>query len=375
MATGGVPRTIEWVGESVRLIDQTKLPGELRYIETGDYRVVAESIRRLEVRGAPAIGVAGALGLALAGLESGASDVAGLERDVRAAGELLASTRPTAVNLRWAVDRVLERVFGRGLAVEESGTGTASHGTAGVRPQRGATADAAEARRALIREAVALMEEDRELSRSIGRHGAALLEDGDTVLTHCNAGGLATAEYGTALAVIYTAVEQGKRIKVFADETRPLLQGARLTAWELMQRDIEVTVLVDGAAASAMARGWIDKVITGADRIARNGDVANKIGTMPLAVSAARFSIPFYVAAPFSTLDPNLASGREIPIEERAPEEVAEFAGVRTAPQGVKVYNPAFDVTLAELVAAIITDAGVFRPPYGETLFARAYQQ
>ncbi len=346
MTKGEVPRTIEWLGDRVRLIDQTKLPGELSFIETRDFRVLAESIRRLEVRGAPAIGVAGALGLALAGLESDASDLEGLERHVRTAGELLAATRPTAVNLRWAVDRVLERAFAGGAGDAETG------------------------RRALIREAVALMEEDRELSRSIGRHGAALLEDGDTVLTHCNAGGLATAEYGTALAVIYTAVEQGKRIRVFADETRPLLQGARLTAWELMQRGIDVTVLVDGAAASAMARGWIDKVITGADRIARNGDVANKIGTMPLAVSAARFGIPFYVAAPFSTLDPDLASGREIPIEERAPEEVAEFAGIRTAPEGVKVYNPAFDVTPAELVAAIITDAGAFRPPYGETLFA-----
>lgn len=365
MTKGGVPRTIDWLGDSVRLIDQTKLPGELCYIETRDFRVLAESIRRLEVRGAPAIGVAGALGLALAGLESDAPYLEGLERHVRTAGELLAATRPTAVNLRWAVDRVLERVFGHGLDGGKSGSG--AQDAAGTRDKGGA----ADARQALICEAVALMEEDRELSRSIGRHGAPLLEDGDTVLTHCNAGGLATAEYGTALAVIYTAVEQGKRIKVFADETRPLLQGARLTAWELKERGIDVTVLVDGAAASAMARGWIDKVVTGADRIARNGDVANKIGTMPLAVSAARFGIPFYVAAPFSTLDPNLASGREIPIEERAPEEVAEFAGVRTAPEDVKVYNPAFDVTPAELVAAIITDAGIFRPPYGETLFAK----
>jgi methylthioribose-1-phosphate isomerase len=189
------------------------------------------------------------------------------------------------------------------------------------------------------------------------------------VLTHCNAGGLATAEYGTALAVIYTATDEGKKIRVFADETRPLLQGARLTAWELMQRGIEVTLLVDGAAASAMVRGWIDKVIVGADRIAANGDVANKIGTMPLALAAARFGVPFYVAAPFSTLDPSLSSGSEIPIEERSPEEVTTFGGVCTAPEGVGVYNPAFDVTPAELVCAIITDSGIFRPPYGETLF------
>ncbi|MBD3347658.1 MAG: S-methyl-5-thioribose-1-phosphate isomerase [Candidatus Eisenbacteria bacterium] len=340
------PRTIEWLGDRVRLIDQTCLPGRLVRKEITDYRELAESIRRLEVRGAPAIGVAGAMGLALAGLESEAGDFEELLRDVKEAAEHLAGTRPTAVNLRWAVDRVLRS------ATSEAG------------------GDPEALRAALVDEALALTEEDRELSRSIGRHGAALLSDGDTVLTHCNAGGLATAEYGTALAVVYAAVEDGKTISVFADETRPLLQGARLTAWELGERGIDVTLLVDSAAASAMSRGWIDKVIVGADRIAANGDVANKIGTMPLALSARRFDVPFYVAAPFSTLDAGLASGSEIPIEERSPEEVTTFGGVCTAPEGVRVYNPAFDVTPAGLVSAIITDSGVFRPPYGETLFA-----
>ena len=339
-------RTIEWLGDRVRLIDQTVLPGRFVRKEITDYRKLAESIRRLEVRGAPAIGVAGALGLALAGLESSADRFEDIRDDVAAAAEHLAATRPTAVNLKWAIDRVMER------AVRVAGE------------------DARAFREALVDEAVTLMEEDRELSRRIGRNGAELLSDGDSVLTHCNAGGLATAEYGTALAVIYAAVESGKSIRVYADETRPLLQGARLTAWELRERGIDVTLLVDGAAASAMARGLIDCVLVGADRIAANGDVANKIGTMPLAVAADRFRVPFYVAAPFSTLDPNLASGDEIPIEERSPEEVTAFGGVRTAPEGVRVYNPAFDVTPAGLVRAIVTDSGVFRPPYGDTLFA-----
>jgi methylthioribose-1-phosphate isomerase len=229
-------------------------------------------------------------------------------------------------------------------------------------------AEAEDAVRRLVEEATEICEQDRALSRRIGEHGSALLEDGDGVLTHCNAGGLATAEYGTALAVIFSAAEQGKRLRVFADETRPLLQGARLTAWELMQRDIDVTLLCDSAAASAMARGWVDKVIVGADRIAANGDVANKIGTFPLALAAREHGVPFYVAAPFSTLDSSLRDGTEIPIEERDAAEVTEIGGVRVAPKGVRVYNPAFDVTPAALVSAIITDAGVFRAPYGESL-------
>jgi methylthioribose-1-phosphate isomerase len=347
MTAGKDPKTIEWLGDRVRLIDQTKLPHELILRETRDYRELAESIRRLEVRGAPAIGVAAALGIALAGLESDASDVPGLSRDVESAAALLVSTRPTAVNLKWAVERML-----RALRSAPAGDGAA-------------------VRALLVDEAVAVLEEDRELSRRIGENGAPLLCDGDGVLTHCNAGGLATAEYGTALAVIFTAVEQGKRLRVFADETRPLLQGARLTTWELLARGIDVTLLCDSAAASAMAKGWVDKVIVGADRIAANGDVANKIGTFPLALAARRHGVPFYVAAPYSTLDLALTSGADIPIEERSPEEVTTIGGRRIAPEGVRVYNPAFDVTPAELVDAIITDVGIMRPPYGVSLAGR----
>ncbi len=340
-------RTIEWIDGRVRLVDQTRLPGELVHVETDDYRRLGESIKRLEVRGAPAIGVAGAMGVALAALESDASSPDELRSGVRQAAAHLAATRPTAVNLTWAIDRSLR-------VLED--------------PAR-STADAI--RDALVAEATAILEEDRLLCRSIGRHGAALLDDGDGVLTHCNAGGLATAEYGTALAVVYTAVEEGKRIRVFADETRPLLQGARLTAWELMQHGIDVTLLCDSAAASAMTRGWIDKVVVGADRVAGNGDVANKIGTYPVALAARRHGVPFYVAAPYSTLDASLESGDEIPIEERSAEEVTSFGGCRTAPEGVATFNPAFDVTPAELVTAIITDVGVFEPPFGETLFRK----
>ncbi len=339
--------TIEWIDGRVRLIDQTKLPHEFTHKETNDYRELAESIRRLEVRGAPAIGVAGAMGIALAALESDASDLPGLERDVREAAHHLGSTRPTAVNLAWAIERMLATL------ADPSPT------------------DADRVRDRLVEEARAIFEEDRELSRRIGANGASLLSDGDGVLTHCNAGGLATAEYGTALAVIFAAVEEGKTIRVFADETRPLLQGARLTAWELRERGIDVTLICDSAAASAMARGWVDKVIVGADRIAGNGDVANKIGTYPLALAAREHGVPFYVAAPYSTLDPSLPNGAAIPIEERSPEEVTSLGGQRIAPSGVRAWNPAFDVTPAGLVAAIITDVGVFRAPYETSLFAK----
>lgn len=347
MGTTESVKTIEWLGDAVRLIDQTRLPLELVHKETRDYRDVAESIRRLEVRGAPAIGVAAAMGIALAALEYRALDLAKFRAGVASAAGVLNSTRPTAVNLCWAVGRMLEVLIDRSVS------------------------DPEEAVRRLTAEALAIYEEDRELSRRIGEHGADLIEDGDGVLTHCNAGGLATAEYGTALAVIFAAVEQGKKIRAFADETRPLLQGARLTTWEFMRRGIDVTLLCDSAAASAMARGWVTKVIVGADRIARNGDVANKIGTFPLALAAREHGIPFYVAAPFSTLDPALRSGADIPIEERDGSEVTDIQGVRVAPPGVSVYNPAFDVTPCHLVTAIVTDAGVFRAPYEDSLFGR----
>jgi methylthioribose-1-phosphate isomerase len=337
-------RTIEWLGDRVRFVDQSKLPEELAGIETRDYRVVAGAITRLEVRGAPAIGVAAALGVALAANASGAGDMAAFERDVEAAALALESTRPTAVNLRWAVARMREA----------------------LRLSRPAGPGAA--RLALVKEAVAVLDEDRELCRSIGRNGAPLIADGDTVLTHCNAGSLATAGDGTALAVIYAAVDEGKRVRVFADETRPLLQGARLTAWELSTRGIDVTVLCDGAAASAMALGLVNKVIVGADRIAANGDVANKVGTLPLAIAAARYGIPFYVAAPYSTLDQGVETGAAIPIEQRSPDEVAVCGGRRVVPKGAGVWNPAFDVTPADLVTAVVTDRGVFRPPYRTSL-------
>jgi methylthioribose-1-phosphate isomerase len=345
MRRGTNIRTIEWLGDAVRLIDQTMLPLKLAYKETRDYRDIAESIRRLEVRGAPAIGVAAAMGIALAALEHQALGPDEFRAEVASAAESLNSTRPTAVNLGWAVARML------GVLRD---------------PDLG---DTREVVRRLSAEAIAICEEDRELSRRIGEHGAPLIDDGDGVLTHCNAGGLATAEGGTALAVIFAAVEQGKKLRVFADETRPLLQGARLTAWEFQQRGIDVTLLCDSAAASAMARGWVTKVIVGADRIARNGDVANKIGTFPLALAAREHGVPFYVAAPFSTLDPSLRTGALIPIEERDSSEVTDIQGVRVAPEGVSVYNPAFDVTPSRLVTAIITDAGVFAAPYEDTLF------
>ena len=337
-------RTIEWLGGRVRFVDQTKLPDELSLIETADYRVLASAIARLAVRGAPAIGVAGAMGVALAAAESRADSGPDLMRDVRAAAAAIASTRPTAVNLGWAVSRMLgaaERAAGRGVR---------------------------EVREALVSEAVAIQDEDRELCRRIGENGAPLIADGDAVLTHCNAGSLATAGDGTALSVVYAAVAQGKRVRVFADETRPLLQGARLTAWELRQRGIEVTVICDGAAASVLSRGLAQKVLVGADRIAANGDVANKVGTLGLAIAAARYDVPFYVAAPYSTLDPATPDGSAVPIEERPGDEVASCGGRRTVPAGVPVLNPAFDVTPAGLVGAIVTDRGVFRAPYGTSL-------
>lgn len=337
-------KTIEWLGDRVRFVDQTRLPGELAFKETGDYRVVAEAIARLEVRGAPAIGVAAALGVALAANASPAGDATALGREVETAARLLESSRPTAVNLRWAVARMRE-AFRR---AESSGP--------------------VAARAALVTEAVAVLDEDIELCRRIGRNGAPLVADGDTVLTHCNAGSLATAGDGTALAVIYSAVEEGKRVRVFADETRPLLQGARLTAWELDARGVDVTVLCDGAAASAMALGLVNKVIVGADRIALNGDVANKVGTLSVAIAAARHGIPFYVAAPYSTLDPAIETGDAIPIEQRSSDEVAVCGGRRIVPEGVRVWNPAFDVTPAGLVTAIVTDRGVFRAPYRKSL-------
>jgi methylthioribose-1-phosphate isomerase len=329
-----------WWENDLRLLDQTLLPSEERVLSLARVEDVADAIRRLAVRGAPAIGVTVAYGLVLGVRGSHSHD--DLKRRFEGAYTLLERTRPTAVNLIWALERQ-QRVFEGALA-------------------QGQSAD--EIVRALLEDAHRIREEDIEANRRLGAHGAALLNDGDRVLTHCNAGALATAGYGTALGVIRAAWEQGKRLPVWVDETRPLLQGARLTAWELQKEGIPYEIIVDGAAGALMAQGVIDAVITGADRVAANGDVANKIGTYALAVLAASHEIPFYVALPTSTIDPGISDGSTIPIEERDPSEVTNCSTASIAPEGAKAKNMAFDVTPHELVTALITEVGVLRPPY-----------
>jgi methylthioribose-1-phosphate isomerase len=333
--------TLRWVGGvdgHLVLIDQTLLPLQFVQIECRDVETLWEAIRTLRIRGAPAIGIAAAYGVCL-GLQTAAGrDETALYRRLDEVADYLASSRPTAVNLFWALKRMKD-------------------GAAGLRGS-----PPVEIAEALLAEAHAICEEDRRTCRAIGRHGAELLEDGQGVLTHCNAGGLATADYGTALAAVFTAAESGKRLHVYVDETRPLLQGARLTAWELRQRGIDMTLICDSMAAVVMRQGRVQAVITGADRIAANGDVANKIGTYGLALLAAAHQIPFYVAAPTSTFDLSLSSGEEIPIEERDPREVTHAFGRQTAPEGIGVYNPAFDVTPAGLIRAIICERGLIRP-------------
>jgi methylthioribose-1-phosphate isomerase len=326
-------RSLERVGNRLRLIDQTRLPGELVYRELDDYRQIIASIRRLEVRGAPAIGIAAAYALPIGAIQTDRFDPVSLGR---IAAELKAA-RPTAVNLAWAVDRVMNKLLSEQPTTQD------------------------DVLRVLWSEGEAIHEEDRQMCIRIGEHGAALIKDGDTILTHCNAGALATGGIGTALGVIYTCREQGKRIKVFADETRPLLQGARLTTWELMQEGIDVTLICDSMAAVLMAQQQIDHVIVGADRIARNGDTANKIGTYGLAVLGKVHEVPFYVAAPMSTFDSQIESGKEIPVEERDGTEITEGFGSRTAPDGVKTFSPAFDITPNELISCFITDSGIRR--------------
>ena len=342
-------QTIEWIGKApnarVRLIDQTELPAKEVYLERTGYRLLADDIRRLAVRGAPAIGVAGAFGVVL-GMqpEAGLPPTEFRKRLLEVCAEL-AGTRPTAVNLFWAIERmkaVVERM-----------------------PESVSSRQMLDG---LEEEAVEICEEDRRLCRAIGEFGAELIGSGSRVLTHCNAGALATAGIGTALAAVYVAGEQGKKISVFVDETRPLFQGSRLTAWELTQAGIEATLICDNMAGSVMSRGLVDLVITGADRIAANGDVANKIGTYSVACLANRHGVPFYVAAPFSTFDLSISDGSKIPIEERNSREVTSPCGVEIAPEGIKVINPAFDVTPAELVSAIITDKGIIRPPYKKNI-------
>lgn len=333
--------TMAWIGDEegyLELIDQTQLPGKLVTFECRDVENVWEAIKSLRVRGAPAIGIAAAYGVVI-GSQSVSEDATEEEFEQRVGEviEYLATSRPTAVNLFWALDR-MQRV------VDSSG------------------GSAAKVRAQLLAEATAIHDEDIAMCHAIGRYGADLLEDFSGVLTHCNAGGLATAEYGTALSMIFTAQDQGKQLHVFIDETRPLLQGSRLTAWELMQRGIDATLICDSMAAQVMREGRVRAVVTGADRIAANGDAANKIGTYSIAVLARHHGIPFYVAAPSSTFDLSLSSGEEIPIEERNSLEITHGLGRQTAPDGVHVYNPAFDVTPAEYIQAIITDRGIIRP-------------
>lgn len=329
--------TLTWEDGKVWMLDQNRLPAEEAWVSFDDYRAVAEAIRVMTVRGAPAIGVAAAFGLALAAQQA---PPARFDAALEEACHEMAATCPTAVNLFWAIERM------RGVMAATAG-----------RP-------AEQRRSALLRAAREIAEEDVAINRSLGRHGAALLRDGDTVLTHCNAGALATAGYGTALGVLRAAAEAGLRMKVYADETRPRWQGLKLTAWELMRDGFDVTVIADNAAGSLMRAGRISSVIVGADRIAANGDVANKIGTYNVAALAHHHGIPFYVAAPWSTIDAALPTGDGITIEERDGSEVTHVDGQPIGPEGVKVYNPAFDVTPAELVTAIITEGGVCRPPY-----------
>jgi methylthioribose-1-phosphate isomerase len=333
--------TIQWIDDTVVMIDQRRLPLEEKYVICRTYEEVAAAIRDMTIRGAPAIGVAAAMGVALGVLHARERD---LDRQVETVCDTLARTRPTAVNLFWAIDR-MKRLY-TSLRAEP----------------------VAEIRRRLIEEAVCVRAEDIAICRAIGRNGAALVPDQSTVLTHCNAGALATAGYGTALGVIRAAVEAGKRVDVFADETRPFLQGARLTVWELQQDKIPTTLITDNMAGHFLKSGRIGCVVVGADRIAANGDVANKIGTYSLAVLAKENRVPFFVAAPLSTLDLTLASGDLIPIEQRAADEVTHVFGQPVAPEGTTVENPAFDVTPARYVTAIITEKGVARAPYEDSL-------
>ncbi|MBI4948976.1 MAG: S-methyl-5-thioribose-1-phosphate isomerase [Deltaproteobacteria bacterium] len=337
-------RTVEWKNSSVVMIDQRILPGKEVYRTYRDYKAVAGAIKDMVVRGAPAIGVAAAMGVALGALKIKAKDYASFKKELDKVADLLASTRPTAVNLFWGIER-MKRVAGENKALP---------------------IDRLKAR--LVAEAKEIHRDDIEINRSIGRHGGRLIKNNSTVLTHCNAGALATAGYGTALGVIRGAIEAGKNVKVIADETRPFLQGARLTAWELKKDKIDVTLITDNMAGYIMKKGLIDAVVVGADRIAANGDVANKIGTYSVALLAKAHGIPFYVAAPLSTIDLKINHGDRIPIEERDEKEVTHLAGKRIAPEGVGVRNPAFDVTPNRLVAGIITEAGVAKAPYGRSI-------
>jgi len=345
--------TVEWIPESgaslvpgcVRILDQSRLPTDVVFMESVALDEIRDAIRTLKIRGAPAIGICAAMGVAAAAQQAGDTSQEIL-RVVERACERLATARPTAVNLFWALDRMKQT----------------AHENAGLAPEA--------LKECLAAEAIAIRDEDAAMCRAIGRHGAELLKDGDAVLTHCNAGGLATAEFGTALAPIYVACEEGRRIHVFVDETRPLLQGSRLTAWELRQAGVEATLICDNTAAQVMKEGRVDAVFVGADRIAANGDTANKIGTYGAAVAAKAHGVPFYVFAPTSTFDLHALTGKDIPIEERNGEEVTNSFGRQTAPDGIEVYAPAFDVTPASLITAIVCEKGILRSDFAENIAA-----
>jgi len=340
-------KTIEWTNDGVRMLDQRLLPTEETYLMLRSYDEVADAIRKMVVRGAPAIGVSAAMGIALGANQSVGTSVSDLEDDLGYICDVMSQTRPTAVNLFWAIER-MRSTFNREKAL---------------------TQDVEVLKRKLVAEALAIFNEDISSNRAIGRFGEPLIPDGATVLTHCNAGALATAgDYGTALGVIRGARDAGKRVAVIADETRPFLQGLRLTAWELAKDNIPVTVITDNMAGHVMKEGKVDAVVVGADRIAANGDTANKIGTYMVAVLAKEHNIPFYVAAPITTLDLSLGSGAEIPIEERDSTEITHIREHQLGPDGVAVHNPAFDVTPNHLITAIITDQGVARAPFQVSL-------
>lgn len=335
--------TVEWKDDAVVMIDQTKLPNKLVYVKCTDYKQVADAIKKLVVRGAPAIGVTAALGLALAAQQSKATDISELRTDLDSAFKVLRATRPTAVNLFWALERVMAKAK-RAKTVED-------------------------AKNAVLSEAKKMWEEDIQANRQMGSFGASLFRDGDVVLTHCNAGSLATVAYGTALGVIRAAREQGKRLSVIATETRPVMQGSRLTAFELQHDGVDVSLIPDTAVGHMMARGVIKRIVVGADRVLRTGHVFNKIGTYQVATLAKRHKIPFYVAAPLSTFDFE-SNPEDVVIEERSVDEVIKVGKKRVAPMGVRIFNPAFDMTPPELITGIITEKGVLKPPFEKSLKA-----
>ncbi|MDQ3068225.1 MAG: S-methyl-5-thioribose-1-phosphate isomerase [Acidobacteriota bacterium] len=342
--------TIAWEGDEIVMIDQRKLPAQETYVRCRTAPEVAKAIRTMVIRGAPAIGIAAAMGLALGMRRSSATGTQKYAAEFTKLCQVMAATRPTAVSLFWAIDR-MKGALSEGLFAGESATQLTAR---------------------LEREAMAVHDEDVEGCRAMGRHGAVVVPDGGRILTHCNAGALATGGYGTALGVIRAAVEQGKQITVYADETRPFLQGARLTAWELVRDGIDTTVITESMAGPLMRAGKIDLVVVGADRIAANGDVANKIGTYTVAVLAREHNVPFYVAAPVSTIDMSMPDGDGIPIEERADREMSHMGAIRLTPEGARLWNPGFDVTPHRYIAGIITERGILKPPFADTLRAAA---